>query len=133
MRNKSRKREILRERLLIPRNISPQELAQALKVPKEQRADITPDLAARLALYFDSSVEFWLNLQRSYEEEISKEKTELLKEEIIPYKVKNVKEYLEDKRDFNMFAVEKGAKTANLHLELIQGTKNHYSIRTGGP
>lgn len=87
--------EILRERLLIPRDISPQELAAALKVPKEQikwvceeRADITPDLAARLALYFDSSVEFWLNLQRSYEEEISKEKTELLKEEIIPYKEK---------------------------------------------
>jgi plasmid maintenance system antidote protein VapI len=44
--------EILREELLIPRNISPQELAQALKVPKEQiqwiceeRGDITPDLA----------------------------------------------------------------------------------------
>jgi plasmid maintenance system antidote protein VapI len=54
----------------------------------EERADITPDLAARLALYFDSSVEFWLNLQRSYEEEISKEKTKLLKEEIIPYKEK---------------------------------------------
>ena len=28
--------EILRERLLVPRDISPQELAQALKVPKEQ-------------------------------------------------------------------------------------------------
>jgi len=87
--------EILRERLLIPHDISPQELATALKVPKEQikwvceeRADITPDLAARLALYFDSTVEFWLNLQRSYEEEVAKEKTELLKEEIIPYKEK---------------------------------------------
>ena len=54
----------------------------------EERADITPDLAARLALYFDSTVEFWLNLQRSYEEEVAKEKTELLKEEIIPYKAK---------------------------------------------
>jgi len=29
-----------------------------------------------------------------------------------------------DKRDFNMFALEKGAKTADLRLELIQGTKN---------
>ncbi|CAI2161905.1 5556_t:CDS:2 [Funneliformis geosporum] len=37
-----------------------------------------------------------------------------------------------DKRDFNMFAVEKGAKTSNLHLEPIQGTKDHCSIRTGG-
>jgi len=54
----------------------------------EERADITPDLAARLALYFDSTVEFWLNLQRSYEEEVARERTELLKEEIIPYKAK---------------------------------------------
>ena len=84
--------EILRERLLIPRDISPQELAIALKVSKEQikwvceeRADITPDLAARLALYFDSSVEFWLNLQRSYEEEFAQEKIELLKKEVVPY------------------------------------------------
>ena len=82
---------ILREELLIPRDISPQELARALKVSKEQikwlceeRADITPDLAARLALYFDSSVEFWLNLQRSYEEEVAERQTQLLKEEIIP-------------------------------------------------
>ena len=86
---------VLREEILIPRDISPQELATALKVSKEQikwvceeRADITPDLAARLALYFNSTAEFWLNLQRSYEEELAKEKTELLKEEIIPYKAK---------------------------------------------
>ena len=85
--------EILREELLIPRNISPSELAQALKVPKEQvkwvceeRADITPDLAARLALYFDSTVEFWLNLQRSYDREITEEKLTQLKKEIKPYK-----------------------------------------------
>nr|CAG8598798.1 3066_t:CDS:2 [Entrophospora candida] len=44
--------KILREKLLIPRNISPSDLATALKVPKEQiqriceeRGDITPDLA----------------------------------------------------------------------------------------
>lgn len=89
--------EILRERLLIPRDISPQELAQAIKVSKEQikwvceeRTDITLDLAARLALYFDSTVEFWLNLQRSYEEEVAKERTDLLKEEIIPYREKRI-------------------------------------------
>ena len=29
-----------------------------------------------------------------------------------------------DKRVFNMFALEKGAKTSDLRLELIQGTKN---------
>jgi len=88
--------EILREELLIPRDISPQELADALKVPKEQikwvceeRADITPDLAARLAFYFDSSVELWLNLQRSYEEELAKARMEVIKEQITPYKTKS--------------------------------------------
>jgi len=57
--------EILREELLIPLNISPEELAQAIKVPKEQvkwvceeRGDITADLATRLALYFDSTPQF---------------------------------------------------------------------------
>ena len=87
---------ILREEMLIPRDISPQELADALKVPKEQikwvceeRADITPDLAARLAFYFDSSVELWLNLQRSYEEELAKARIEVIKEQITPYKTKS--------------------------------------------
>ncbi|CAG8776152.1 19639_t:CDS:10 [Gigaspora margarita] len=129
--------EILRERLLVPLC--------------EERADITPDLATRLALYFDSTVEFWLNLQRSYEEE---RRGEILNMPPLTNRKKfkkNVREYMEegiknvaetrqnlkivanarDKRDFNMFAVEKGAKTA-LRLELIQGTKNYYSIRTGG-
>jgi len=85
--------EILREELLIPHNISPSELATALKVPKEQiqwiceeRGDITPDLATRLAIYFDSTVEFWLNLQRSYDREITEEKLIWLKKEIKPYK-----------------------------------------------
>ena len=85
--------EILREELLIPRNISPQELAQDLKVSKEQiqwiceeRGDITPDLAVRLSIYFNSTVEFWLNLQRSYDREITEEKLSQLKKEIKPYK-----------------------------------------------
>ena len=86
---------ILREELLVPRDISPQELATELKVPREQikwvceeRGDITPDLAARLAIYFDTSIELWLNLQHSYEEELAATKTELLKAEITPYKIK---------------------------------------------
>lgn len=89
---------ILREEILIPRDISPQELAQSLKVPKEQikwiceeRADITPDLAARLSLYFDTSIELWLNLQRSYEEELAEVSTQSLKKEIIPYKKEHLK------------------------------------------
>ena len=83
---------ILREEILIPRDISPQELAQALKISKEQikwvceeRADITPDLAARLSLYFNTTIELWLNLQKSYEEELAEVNIQSLKKEITPY------------------------------------------------
>ena len=79
--------------LLKPLNISPEELAEAIKVPHEQirwvyeeRADITPDLALRLSIYFDSTTDFWLNLQKSYEKEITERKIELLRKEIQPYK-----------------------------------------------
>ena len=87
--------EILREELLVPHNISPSELATALNVPKEQiisicdceeKANITADLAVRLSLFFDSSIGLWLNLQRSYEEQLAEEKVELLKKVITPYK-----------------------------------------------
>jgi plasmid maintenance system antidote protein VapI len=43
----------------------------------EERADITLDLARRLSVYFDTSVELWLNLQKSYEEEMAETKLEL--------------------------------------------------------
>lgn len=39
-----------------------------------------------------------------------------------------------DKRDFTMIVGEKEEKISSFRLELIEGTKNHYSIRTGsGP
>ena len=85
--------EILRERLLIPHDISPQELAQALKVPKEQikwvceeRGDITFDLAVRLALYFNSTPQFWMNMQKSYEEKLLADKIPQLKKIIHPHR-----------------------------------------------
>lgn len=84
--------KILREELLIPFNISPEELAQAIQVSKEQiqwiceeRGDITSDLAARLALYFDSTPQFWMNMQKSYEEKVLADKTKQLKKQISPY------------------------------------------------
>ena len=87
--------EILREELLIPRNISPEELAQEIKVSKEvvkwvceERGDITFDLAKRLSIYFDTSVELWLNLQRSYEKDLLEANPDLLKKEIVPHKEK---------------------------------------------
>lgn len=88
--------EILRDRLLKPLNISTTKLAKELKFPKkeidlvcEAKSNITSDLAFRLSIYFDTSLELWINLQESYEkeleEELKKEKITLLKKEIIPY------------------------------------------------
>ena len=66
--------EILREEFLAPLNMSPHALALELKVPaprindivRERRA-ITPDTALRLARYFGSTPQFWMNLQVAYD------------------------------------------------------------------
>lgn len=66
--------EILKEEYLIPYEMTPHALAQALKVPAtrindivNERRSITPDTAARLAKYFDTTPEFWLGLQMDYD------------------------------------------------------------------
>jgi len=66
--------EILREDYLAPLNLSAHALAMALHVPaprvndivRERRA-VTPDTALRLARYFDTSAQFWLNLQSAFD------------------------------------------------------------------
>ena len=73
--------EILREEFLVPLELNAHALAMALKVPaprindivRERRA-ITPDTALRLARYFGTTAQFWLNLQTSYDLKIT-EKT----------------------------------------------------------
>ena len=66
--------EILREEYLIPLGISANALAMELKVPAprindivRERRSITPDTALRLARYFGTTPQFWLNLQTSYD------------------------------------------------------------------
>jgi len=66
--------EILREEFLAPLDMSANALAMALHVPaprindivRERRA-VTPDTALRLARYFDTTAQFWLNLQSSFD------------------------------------------------------------------
>lgn len=66
--------EVLREEFLVPLGMSAHALALELKVPaprineivRERRA-ITPDTALRLARYFGTTPQFWLNLQTSYD------------------------------------------------------------------
>jgi addiction module HigA family antidote len=66
--------EVLREEFLIPLGMSAHALALELRVPaprindivRERRA-VTPDTALRLARYFGTTAQFWMNLQTSYD------------------------------------------------------------------
>ena len=66
--------EIIREEYLVPLQMTSHALAMALRVPaprindivRERRA-ITPDTALRLARYFNTTAQFWLNLQSSFD------------------------------------------------------------------
>ena len=66
--------EILREEFMKPLGLSAHALAVALRVgaPRindigREKRGITPDTALRLARYFNSTPQFWLNLQTSYD------------------------------------------------------------------
>lgn len=66
--------EILRGEFLRPMAISVYTLAQAIKVPRSRvndivlgRRGITADTAFRLARYFGTTPQFWINLQARYD------------------------------------------------------------------
>lgn len=66
--------EILREDLMKPLGLSTNRLARDLRVPVTRiseivngRRGITTDTALRLARYFGSTPQFWMNLQAAYD------------------------------------------------------------------
>jgi addiction module HigA family antidote len=66
--------EHLREDFMVPLHLSAYRLAQDIRVPTtriqaivSERRGITGDTALRLARYFGTTPEFWMNLQRDYE------------------------------------------------------------------
>lgn len=66
--------EILREEFLAPLGMSANALALALHVPApriydivRERRGVTPDTALRLARFFDTTAQFWLNLQTAFD------------------------------------------------------------------
>ncbi len=70
--------EILREEYIVPMGMSVHALSQALRVPAtrlheivKERRSITPDTALRLARYFGTDAQSWLNLQLSYDLKIA--------------------------------------------------------------
>jgi len=82
--------EILREEYLVPLEMSVNALARALRVDATRmneivrgRRRITPDTAERLARYFSSTPQFWMNLQVQYdlkEFEASEEAAEIARD-----------------------------------------------------
>ncbi|HKE30335.1 MAG TPA: HigA family addiction module antitoxin [Candidatus Angelobacter sp.] len=80
--------EILREEYLKPLKLSATALAKQLHVSVptvndivRQRRAVTADMAIRLARFFSTSEQFWLNLQDAYDVSRAKEKlTKTLKQ-----------------------------------------------------
>ena len=71
--------EVLLEEFLKPLGISQSALARDLNVPVGRVSDIvqakraiTPDTALRLAVYFNMTPEFWINLQSHYDLKLAK-------------------------------------------------------------
>jgi addiction module HigA family antidote len=71
--------EILREDFMEPLGLSANALAKALHVPPNRitailngTRSITADTALRLARYFTTTPQSWLNLQKSYELEVAR-------------------------------------------------------------
>jgi antitoxin HigA-1 len=71
--------EVLREEFLQPLNLSPYAIAKAIGVPRtrierlvREETALTADTALRLARYFGTTAEFWMNLQSGYELDCAK-------------------------------------------------------------
>ncbi|PKO30680.1 MAG: addiction module antidote protein, HigA family [Betaproteobacteria bacterium HGW-Betaproteobacteria-7] len=84
--------QILHDEFLVPLGMSVNALAMALHVPaprindivRERRA-VKPDTALRLARYFDTTAQFWLNLQSAYDlKQAESTSTEQIAKEVRP-------------------------------------------------
>ena len=71
--------EILAAEFLEPMGLTQYRLAQAIHVPQTRIAaiikdgrSITADTALRLARFFGTSVEFWMNLQSQYDADMAR-------------------------------------------------------------
>lgn len=78
--------EILRELYLEPLNMTSYALAKRLHVPRTrierivaEKTGITPDTALRLARFFKTTPEFWMNLQNRFDLKVE---AEVLKDEL---------------------------------------------------
>ena len=85
--------DVLREDFLKPLGMSVNKLAISLSVPATRmgeivngRRAITSDTALRLARFFGTTPEFWMNMQSGYELETAKDKfSALIERTVHPY------------------------------------------------
>lgn len=84
--------EFLREEYLVPLDMSAGKLAKALDLPRtrierivREEIGISTDTALRLARFFSTTPNFWLNLQQAYEVETETEKLAEEIQHIQPY------------------------------------------------
>jgi addiction module HigA family antidote len=88
--------EILREEFMVPLGISINQLARDLRVPLNRISEIvnrkrgiSADTAVRLARYFRTTPQFWLNLQTAYDLEVLKSaKAGRIEQEVRPLPVR---------------------------------------------
>ncbi len=83
--------EIIKEEYLEPLSMSVSALAVALRVPASrindvvrQKRGVSIDTALRLARYFNTTAQFWMNLQISYDLKIARQTMIKIEDEIIP-------------------------------------------------
>lgn len=89
--------EILREEFLAPLSIKPYTLAKKLRVPRTrierlvaEQTPVTPDTALRLAKFFGSTPQFWLNMQSSYDVAMLEKEMATILDEIEQLKVEDI-------------------------------------------
>lgn len=89
--------EVLSDEFLKPRGLSSTNLAISLGVTTSRiseiilgRRRISPETALRLARYFETTAEYWLDLQRDYELSIAREEwEETIEKQIRPHSVQS--------------------------------------------
>ena len=86
--------EIIREEYLEPLGMSANALATALRVsaPRindvvREKRGISVDTALRLARYFSTTAQFWMNLQTSYDLKVAQQNMETIQQEVRPLEV----------------------------------------------
>ena len=86
--------EILRAEFMEPLGLNPHKLSRALRVSApaiydivSEKRGISTDMALRLAQCFNTTPEFWLNMQTSYDLDVMRDKeADRIRREVLPVK-----------------------------------------------